>query len=74
MNEMRLITKSNKVDETGIVTVAVAAFGNTDSQNDISEKGSFTRTLKENRRRFKHFLNHNQDLLVGCPIDAYEDS
>lgn len=74
MNEMRLITKSNKVDEAGIVTVAVAAFGNTDSQNDISEKGSFTRTLKENRRRFKHFLNHNQDWLVGCPIDAYEDS
>lgn len=74
MNEMKLITKSNKVDDAGIVTVAVAAFGNTDSQNDISEKGSFARTLKENRKRFKHFLNHNQDWLVGCPIDAYEDA
>ena len=74
MNEMKLITKSNNVDEAGVVTVAVAAFGNTDSQNDISERGSFTKTLKENRKRFKHFLNHNQDLLVGCPIDAYEDA
>lgn len=74
MNEMKLITKSNKVDDAGIVTVAVAAFGNTDSQNDISEKGSFAKTLKENRKRFKHFLNHNQDWLVGCPIDAYEDA
>lgn len=74
MNELRLKTRSNEVDDSGIVTVAVAAFGNTDSQNDISEKGSFTKTLKENRKRFKHFLNHNQDFLVGCPLDAWEDA
>lgn len=73
MNEIRLKTKSNKVEDNGIVTVAVAAFGNEDSQMDISMPGSFGKTLKENRRRFKHFLNHNQDFLIGCPLDAWED-
>lgn len=74
MNELKLKTKSNQVEDNGIVTVAVAAFGNADSQNDISEKGSFKKTLQENKKRFKHFLNHNQDYLVGCPLDAWEDT
>lgn len=74
MNNLRLKTKSNEVQDGGIVTVAVAAFGNTDSQNDISERGSFKKTLKENSKRFKHFLNHNPDFLIGCPLDAWEDN
>lgn len=73
MNDLKLKTKSNSVTDEGIVTVAVAAFGNEDSQGDISVSGSFNKTLKENMKRIKHFLNHNQDWLVGCPRSGREE-
>lgn len=72
--DVRLLkTKSNAV-EGRVVTVAVNAFGNMDSQGDISVQGSFTKTLKENFARIKHFLNHDTDKLIGCPLEGREEN
>lgn len=59
--------------EKGIVQIYANAFGNVDSDNDISEKGSFKKTIKENGKRVKHFLNHSWEKLIGVPIELKED-
>lgn len=72
--DVRLLkTKSNAV-EGRVVTVAVNAFGNMDSQGDISVQGSFSKTLKENFGRIKHFLNHDTSKLIGCPLEGREEN
>lgn len=73
MDARLLKTKSNAV-EGRVVTVAVNAFGNMDSQGDISVQGSFTKTLKENFGRIKHFLNHDTSKLIGCPLEGREEN
>jgi HK97 family phage prohead protease len=60
------------VDEKGRVLVAANAIGNTDADKDISEPGSFQKTLSENFSRLKWFLNHNSDFLIGVPIEGKE--
>lgn len=70
--DLILKTKSNSVDETGIVTIAVNAIGNLDSSKDISETGSFNKTLNENFKRVRHYLNHKRDRLIGCPLSGEE--
>jgi HK97 family phage prohead protease len=65
-------TKIADVDEKGRVVIAVNAFGNVDSDNDISVKGSFKKTLSENFSRVKWYLNHNQGQLLGVPIEGVE--
>lgn len=73
MDARLLKTKSNAV-EGRVVTVAVNAFGNMDSQGDISVQGSFNKTLKENFGRIKHFLNHDTSKLIGCPLEGREEN
>lgn len=65
-------TKVANVDENGVVVIAVNAFGNEDSDGDISMPGSFNKTLKENFDRVKWFLNHNKTQLLGVPISGEE--
>lgn len=75
MNEYQNIickTKTNDVDEKGIVTVAVNGIGIKDSDGDISGTGSFAKTLNENFNRCKWFLNHDKTKLLGCPIEGTE--
>ena len=67
-------TKVNDVDEKGRVVICVNAFGNEDTDGDISVQGSFTKTLKENFARVKWYLNHNQNILLGVPIEGFEDA
>ena len=69
-------TKVTEVDEKGQmgrVVIGVNAFGNEDSDGDISMPGSFTKTLKENFPRVKWYLNHDQSILLGVPIEGFED-
>jgi HK97 family phage prohead protease len=71
------LIKSNIVDlddRSGIVTVAANAFGNIDSDRDISMPGSFSKTIKENFHRLKWFLNHDRTQLLGVPLEAKETS
>ena len=62
------------IDEAqGIVEMYVNAYGNEDSDGDISAKGSFKKTIKDNFKRIKHFWNHNGDFLLGLPLKFVED-
>lgn len=72
MKSLNLQTKTNDVDEKGIVTVAVNGIGIEDSQHDISMPGSFDETLKSDIERMRWFLNHRQDLLLGVPLEGKE--
>ena len=65
-------TKSIDVDDKGVVKIAVNAFGNKDADGDISDKGSFNKTLSENFPRVKWFLNHDPGILLGVPISGAE--
>ncbi|MCL1942619.1 MAG: phage prohead protein [Candidatus Azobacteroides sp.] len=68
-------TKTSDVDEIkGIVSVAVNGIGIKDADGDISDKGSFNKTLKENFSRVKWFLNHDKTKLLGCPIEGKEEN
>lgn len=60
------------LDEKGIVTVAANAFGNEDVDEDISAQKSYTKTIKENFNRVRWFLNHDNKILLGVPIEAQE--
>lgn len=62
------------VDEKGVVTIYVNAFGNEDSDGDISEPDAFNKTVKDNFSRIKHFLNHDGRLLIGIPLSFEPDS
>lgn len=62
------------LDESkGVVTIYINAFGNEDSDGDISLPGSFKRTFKNNGHTIQHWLNHERDKLLGVPIKLYED-
>ena len=61
------------IDEKGVVTMYVNAFGNVDSDGDISQKGAFTKTISEQFRRMKHLYRHNADLQIGLPIEMKQD-
>jgi HK97 family phage prohead protease len=60
------------LDQKGRVVVAANAFGNIDSQGDISNFGSFSKTLKENFDRVRWLLNHDTTKLLGVPIEGSE--
>lgn len=62
------------IDQKGRVVVAANAFGNIDSQGDISSYGSFSKTLKENFDRVRWLLNHDGNKLLGVPIEGTETS
>ena len=66
-------SKAVDLDRKGQVLIAVNAFGNTDSDGDISLAGSFKKTLKENFDRVRWFLNHDVTILLGVPIKGYEE-
>ena len=61
------------IDEKGIITKYVNAFGNIDADGDISQKGSFTKTINERFNRVKWFLNHDTRILLGVPLEAKQD-
>jgi HK97 family phage prohead protease len=55
-------------EEKGIVINYDNAFDKLDSDGDISRKGAFAKTLKENVTRAKWFMNHDSSLLLGVPF------
>jgi HK97 family phage prohead protease len=67
-----LTSQIKDIDQQGRVVVAANAFGNVDSDNDVSMAGSFTKTLKENFSRLRWFLNHDRNKLLGVPLEGIE--
>ena len=66
-------TQVKDIDGKGRVLVAANAIGNVDSDKDISLEGSFTKTLSEHFDRVKWYLNHNQDFLLGVPLEGKQN-
>lgn len=69
--------KIDDIEEKGIVTVYANAFNNVDSDKDRSHQGSYQKTIQENFKRVKWFLNHAfqtaDNYLLGVPLEAVED-
>jgi len=53
-----------------------AAYGNTDSDDDIIEQGAFAKSIKEGfpSGRIKVLWQHRSDSPIGMPIDMREDA
>lgn len=69
----QLECKLKDIDEQGIVTFYYNAFGNVDSDNDISAMGSHIKSQAENKNRIKHFKNHDIRLAPGVIKELGED-
>ena len=62
------------IDENlGIVKGYGSIFGNIDSDNDIIEKGSYRRTIKNNGNRVKYIYNHDITKPIGRMKELEED-
>jgi HK97 family phage prohead protease len=66
-------SKIEDLDEKGQVLVAANGIGNEDADGDISMKGSFDETLKNDFPRLRWFLNHDKNILLGVPLEGHED-
>lgn len=56
-------------DAQGVVEIYVNSFDFEDADGDVSAKGSFKKTIKENFNRIRHFLNHSMyNLSIGLPL------
>lgn len=62
------------VDEKkGIIKAIVNSFDIEDDQNDISLKGSFQKTAKENFNDIFWYVNHDETLMPGITLELYEE-
>lgn len=57
-------------DKKGIVVAYANAYNNEDSDGDISEPGSFIKTVAEHRKRFRVLKDHNSTISLGVPLDV----
>jgi HK97 family phage prohead protease len=53
----------------GVIRLYANAYGNKDSDGDISEQGSFTKTCRERLKQIKHLKDHDRKQLLGFPIE-----
>ena len=56
-------------EKQGIVVAYANAYDFKDSDGDISAKGSFVKTVKENRKRMRVLKDHNPTISLGVPLD-----
>jgi len=58
------------LDESkGIVKAYANAYDFKDSDGDISMKGSFNKTVNENRKRIRVLKDHNPQISLGVPLE-----
>ena len=58
------------LDETKGVVIAYAnAYNNEDSDKDISQFGSFEKSVNENFKRIRVLKDHNPTMMIGVPLD-----
>jgi len=61
------------MDEKGFVRFYFNAFDNVDSDNDMTKKGAFIKTMTDQKGRIKHFKNHNIYQSPGVIKEMGED-
>ena len=54
-------------EKQGVVVAYANAYDVEDSDGDISAKGSFTKTVKENAKRIRVLKDHNSTISLGVP-------
>ena len=70
MNFKHLSYDLKELDESkGVVTAYANAYNNTDSDEDISAYGSFTKTVKENYKRIRVLKDHISTQMIGVPLE-----
>ena len=63
-----------ELDESqGIVTAYANAYDFKDSDDDISGRGSFDKTVKENFKRIRVLKDHNKTITLGVPLEIKTD-
>ena len=60
-------------EKKGIVTAYANAYDYKDSDGDISAKGSFNKTVKDNYKRIRVLKDHNPTISLGVPLDINPD-
>ena len=60
-------------DKLGIVKGYGSVFGNVDSDNDIVQKGAYSRTIKNNGSRVKYLYQHDITKPIGRMKELEED-
>lgn len=69
------IFHTNDVDDkTGTVKFYYANFNSVDTHGRMMGPKAFNRTIKNNKDKIYHLLNHNQDVIVGRPTEFGFDS
>lgn len=58
----------------GIVLAYANVFDFKDADGDISAKGSFTKTIQENRKRIRVLKDHNPMISLGVPLMLDQDN
>lgn len=58
----------------GIVTTYINSFDVVDTWNEVSLKGSFKKTFKENFKNIYWLINHDWDKMPGITLKLYEDN
>ena len=70
MNFKQLSYDIKDLDETkGIVKAYANAYDFKDDDDDISAKGSFNKTVKDNFKRIRVLKDHNPTVSLGVPIE-----
>lgn len=57
--------------DKGVVKIMVNSFNVKDAHKEISQKGSFKKTIKEQLDSIKHLYNHFE--FIGLPLEMYEN-
>lgn len=53
----------------GVVKAYANAYDNKDNTGDISEYGSFNKTVSENFKRIRVLKDHNPTIMIGVPLE-----
>lgn len=56
-------------EKQGIVVAYANAYDYKDSDGDISAKGSFTKTVEDNKKRIRVLKDHNPTISLGVPLE-----
>ena len=65
--------KITDYDKKGTVIIVPNSFNVEDDQGDISLEGSFTKAINENFGRWRYLWNHNSDIKIGEPLEAWQN-
>jgi len=68
------VSEVKEVTDKGVVTFYAAVLSNKDLGGDVIDPGAFSKTLSENSTNFRHFKDHNPNLMPGVIQSIYEDS